>query len=76
MKRITLEVDDETAKAWRSISSALRKQITEAIGELIIQSDKKIKETTLESHLQDAGTVAGTNGLTDEGLAKLLDEEG
>jgi hypothetical protein len=76
MKRITLEVDDKTAKAWHSISSALRKQIAKTIGELIIKSDNRNNETTFESHLQDAGTEASTNGLTDEGLAKLLDEEG
>lgn len=70
MKQIILEVDDETAKGWHSISSVLQKQITTTLGELIIQADKKTKETNVGSHLQE------THELTDEGLAKLLDEEG
>lgn len=76
MKRITLEVDDETAKAWRGISPELQKQIVKTLGELIIQAVKKSKETDVESYLQDGRAKAKPNELSDEGLAKLLDEEG
>lgn len=76
MKRITLEVDDETAKAWPGISPELQKQIAKTLGELIIQTDKKSRETDFESHSQDGRAKAEPNELSDEGLAKLLDEEG
>ena len=75
MERIVLEVDELTAKAWRNTSSKLRSQIGKSVEQMISESLSKAKEINFELLLQDARKEAADNGLTEEILQQLLDEE-
>jgi hypothetical protein len=75
MDRIVLEVEDETAKAWRNTSPKLREQIGKNLEEVLSYSLSKTKEENFELLLQDARAEAFKNGLTEEILNQLLNEE-
>jgi hypothetical protein len=75
MERIVLEVDDQTAKAWRNISPKLRTQIGKNLELVLSDSLSKTKEANFELLLQDARKEAAKNGLTEEILTQLLNEE-
>jgi len=75
MERIVLEVDDQTAKAWRNTSPKLRSQIGKNLEQVITESLNKTKEANFELLLQDVRKEAANNGLTEEVLAQLLNEE-
>jgi hypothetical protein len=74
MERIVLEVNDNTAKAWRNISPKLRAQIGKNLEEILNFSLSKSKEANFELLLQDARKEAAENGLTEEILNQLLNE--
>jgi hypothetical protein len=75
MERIVLEVDDETAKAWRNTSAKLRTQIGKNLELILTDSLSKTREANFELLLQDARKEAEKNGLTEEILTALLNEE-
>jgi hypothetical protein len=75
MERIVLEVDDKTAKAWRNTSAKLRTQIGKNLEQVLADSLSKTQEANFELLLQEARKEAAKNGLTEEVLAKLLNEE-
>lgn len=75
MERIVLEVDDQTAKAWRNTSAKLRNQIGKNLEQIITDSLSKTKEANFELLLQDARQEAAKSGLTEEILEQLLNEE-
>lgn len=75
MERIVLEVNEQTAKAWRNTSAKLRAQIGKNLELVLSDSLKKTKEANFELLLQDARKEAAKNGLTEEILTKLLNEE-
>jgi len=75
MERIVLEVNDSNAKAWRNASDKLRKEISKNMEQLLADSLSKSKETNFELLLHDARKDAAKNGLTEEILAQLLNEE-
>ncbi len=75
MERIVLEVDDNLGKAWRNTSPKLRTQIGKNLELLIADSLSKTKEANFELLLQDARKEAAANGLTEETLAQLLNDE-
>jgi hypothetical protein len=75
MERIVLEVDDRTAKAWRNTSAKLRAQIGKNLELILTDSLSKAREVNFELLLQDARNEAAKNGLTEEILAALLNEE-
>lgn len=75
MERIVLEVNDQTAKAWRNTSAKLRTQIERALELLLNDSLNKTKEANFELLLQEARAEAAKNGLTEEILMNLLNEE-
>ncbi len=75
MERIVLEVGDNLGKAWRNTSPKLRTQIGKNLELLIADSLSKTKEANFELLLQDARKEAAANGLTEEILAQLLNEE-
>jgi hypothetical protein len=75
MERIILEVDDKTAKAWRNTSPKLRSQIEKNLELVLADSLNKTREANFELLLQDARKEAAKNGLTEEILEKLLNEE-
>jgi hypothetical protein len=75
MDRILLEVDDKTAKAWRNTSGKLRKLIEEKVERFISESLENSRKANFELLLEDARREAAKNGLTEEILEKLLNEE-
>ena len=75
MERIVLEVDDKTAKAWRNTSAKLRTQIERNLEQVLNDSLNKTKEANFELLLQEIRTEAAKNGLTEEILEQLLNEE-
>ncbi len=75
MERIVLEVDDTVAKVWRNTSAKLRAQIGKSLGQALTDSLNKNKDLNFELLLQDVRHEAAINGLTEETLTRLLDEE-
>jgi hypothetical protein len=75
MERIVIEVDDKTAKAWRNTSAKLRGKIEKNLEQVLNDSLKKTKEANFELHLEEIRAEAAKNGLTEEILEKLLNEE-
>jgi hypothetical protein len=75
MERIILEVGDETAKAWRNTSPRLRARIGKNLEMILGDSLSKASEANFELLLQEARSEAAKNGLTEEILTKLLNEE-
>ena len=75
MERIVLEVNDQTTKAWRNTSAKLRTQIGKNLELVLTDSLNKSKEANFELLLQEARNEAAMNGLTEEILKDLLNEE-
>ncbi|GAC1306711.1 MAG: hypothetical protein NVSMB24_17420 [Mucilaginibacter sp.] len=75
MERIVLEVNDQTAKAWRNTSAKLRSQIGKNLEQILTDSLSKTREANFELLLQEARKEAAKNGLTEEVLAALLNDE-
>jgi hypothetical protein len=75
MERIVLEVDDQTAKAWRNTSAKLRTQIEKNLEQVLNDSLNKSKEANYELLLREIRNEAAKNGLTEEILTQLLNEE-
>ena len=72
MERIVLEVDDQTAKAWRNTSAKLRTQIGKNLELVLTDSLNKSKEANFELLLQEARNEAARNGLKEKVLEALL----
>jgi len=75
MERILLEVNDQTAKAWRNTAAKLRTQIGKNLELVINDSLNKSREANFELLLQEIRAEAAKNGLTEEILTKLLNDE-
>ena len=75
MERIVLEVDNETAKAWRNTSAKVRTQIGKSFEHVIADVLRKAREANFELLLTEARENAAKNGLTEEILQQLLNEE-
>jgi len=70
MERIVLEVDGALARAWKNSSPAVRQRYEDKITAML----RELKETEFTQLLDRAGAIAEANGLTEEGLNKLLNE--
>ena len=75
MERIILEVDDKTAKAWRNTSPKLKSQIEKNLELVLADSLRKTRGANFELLLQEIREEAAKNGLTEEILEKLLNED-
>jgi len=71
MDRIVLEVDSTVAKAWRSFSASQRAFYEKALS-VLLQGDK---EKQFKQILDEASSIAVSNGLDEEKLNRLLNEE-
>lgn len=71
MERIVLEVDSVAAKTWRGFSASQRSLYEKTLSVLLHQ-DKDIEFKKL---LDKAGEIAASNGLTEDKLAGLLNEQ-
>lgn len=75
MERIVIEVDDATAKKWRDTSPEIKKGLGKKIEYLLERITYEIKIAHFDALLDKASDEAARNGLTEEILEKLLNEE-
>ncbi|MDB5153607.1 MAG: hypothetical protein JWR54_2358 [Mucilaginibacter sp.] len=74
MDRIVVEVDDISAKKWRSASKEKKSQLNNAINSILRKAFDKT-EDDFWKFLDKIGKKAEANGLTEDQLNKLLNEE-
>lgn len=75
MERIVIEVDDATAKKWRSSSKKLRDEISQQINlrmakKLMVDSKEEFKQ-----FLNEVGETMKERGLTEDILQDILRED-
>lgn len=75
MGKIVLEVDEATAKKWQEASPEIKKGLGKKIENLLDKVSYEIKVANFEALLDKASDEAARNGLTEEILEKLLNEE-
>ncbi len=75
MERIVIEVDDATAKKWRNVSPAIKNHLERIFENQIDILSQRVKESQFENLLNKARAEAANNGLTEEVLQQLLNEE-
>ena len=74
MDRIVLEVDDISAKNWRKASVEKKNYLNSTINRIIKKAFDE-KEDDFWEFLDRVGRKAQENGLTEEQLNKLLNED-
>lgn len=75
MERIVIEVNEATARKWRKTSSDVKSRLEKIFEKHIDLATQKDKEERFEKLLDKARKEAAENGLTEEILEKLLNEE-
>lgn len=75
MESIVIEIDDVTAKKWQDVSPKIKDQMKKSFEEQIQMVSQGINEARFEALLDRASDEAAKNGLTEEILQKLLNEE-
>jgi hypothetical protein len=74
MDRILLEVDDISAKKWRYASKEKRTQLSSTINRILKKAFDK-NEDDFWQFLDKVGKKAEENGIDEDQLNKLLNEE-
>lgn len=75
MERIVIEVDDVTAKRWRNVSPKIKSHLEKSFQKQIDDVLQRVKDSNFEILLNKAREEAANNGLTEEILQQLLNEE-
>ncbi|SFP65608.1 hypothetical protein [Parafilimonas terrae] len=75
MERIVIEVDDATAKKWQEVSPKIKEQLEKNIERQIEILYRGVQEDEFFTLLDKISDEAVKNGLTEEMLEKLLNEE-
>ena len=75
MQQIVIEVDDATAKKWNESSHKIKGQLEKNIEKQIDILSQGVKEDEFFALLDKISDEAVKNGLTEEMLEKLLNEE-
>ncbi|MDN3655920.1 hypothetical protein QWZ08_09810 [Ferruginibacter paludis] len=75
MERIVIEVADETAKKWQNVSPKIKSHLEKSFEKQIDEIVQQLKVIEFDNLLQSAGEEAARNGLTEETLQQLLNEE-
>jgi ribosomal protein RSM22 (predicted rRNA methylase) len=75
MERIIIEVGEKTARKWRNVSPKIKSELEKSFEKQIDEISEKSKEADFEKLLKDVREEAAKNGLTEEILQKLLNEE-
>ncbi|CAM4280762.1 hypothetical protein [Gillisia limnaea] len=74
MERIEIEVADETAKKWRKVPMKVRQHLEKSFDEQIQNIFDKNKHLKFEILLNKISDEAQANGLTEEILQEILNE--
>ena len=75
MERIVIEVDEATAKKWQDASPKIKDRLEKNIEKQIAILTRGIKDEEFFALLDRLSDEAVKNGLTEEILEKLLNEE-
>jgi hypothetical protein len=75
MEKIVLEVDDNVAKAWRTSSTKLRKEIGDLMNKQIATIINKKEEKDIIQFLNELREEMANRGLTQEILDDILKDE-
>ena len=75
MERIVIEVKEQTAKNWQNIPPNIKNQLEESFEKQIDGVSEKSKESNFERMLKVIREEAKKNGLTEETLQQLLNED-
>ncbi|MEO6844131.1 MAG: hypothetical protein ABI184_03100 [Ginsengibacter sp.] len=75
MERIIIEVDDATAKKWQAVSPKIKQRLEKNIEKQMEILSRGAKEDEFFALLDKISDEAVKNGLTEEILEKLLNEE-
>ena len=70
-----IEVSETTAKNWEKISPNVRTQLEQVFAGQIDSISEKVATTDFETILRQIREEAARNGLTEERLKELLDDE-
>jgi len=76
MERIVLEVDEATAKKWRSASSRLRMEVSRIIDTQISAIIDKKEDKDIIQYLDELRKEMAEKGLTQEILDEILKDNG
>lgn len=74
MERIVIEVDDTTAEKWRYITPEAKQKLSKKINQLLKTSLAKSNDDFWE-FVEAVRKTAQENGLTEDELNKILNEE-
>ena len=75
MERIVLEVDDAVAKAWRTASTQLKREIGSLMNKQIATIIEKKEEKDITIFLNELRQEMAEKGLTQEILDDILKDE-
>ncbi|REA60735.1 hypothetical protein DSL64_14495 [Dyadobacter luteus] len=75
MDRIVIEVEDRVARKWRDAAPEVKDQVGKDLGKKLDEILDGNRERDLDFNLKLARQEAASNGLTEEILQKLLNEE-
>ena len=75
MERIVIEVEDATAKKWRNVPPKIKSHLEKSFGKQIDDLSQRVKESNFETLTKKAREEAANNGLTEEVLKQLLNDE-
>lgn len=75
MEKIVIEVDEATTKQWMEASPKIKNQMKKTFKEQIQMISQGINEARFEALLDKVRDEAAKNGLTEEILQQLLNEE-
>ena len=75
MERIVIEVDDATAKKWRSSSKKLRDEISQQINLRMAKKLMADSKEEFKQFLNEVGETMKERGLTEDILQDILRED-
>ena len=75
MAQIIINVDRNTARKWDEASAQVKEGLSKKLQNLLDRISYEIKVANFEALLDEASDEAARNGLTEEILEKLLNEE-
>ena len=75
MDRIVIEVGDNVALRWRNATPEVKEEIGKDLEKQLDDILRIKNKTNFDMHLKLAREEAASNGLTEEILQKLLNEE-